>query len=738
MPPASRHSPSVLFLVLVVFLAAVLCIPAGAVLTAEDAPRFISKGYDLYDQGRYNESREAFDQAIALDAYSETSWYGRGIASFAAKDYETALQSFEHAISLSPKSERAWMKKGDVFVAMGRNDLALEAYRRAALLNPNNQEAKNKIQALIGASATVTPTSTAATSLTLKPTATVPQTAVAQQQAGGSQVTVPADLIVSIVVIIIIVGILAALWLWRDKVRSLLSSVGQAREQGKREDKENETVPAPPEKTPPGRKPPMNMILIAIVIVAIIAIAVMAVVMYSPAATGTGSQAVTSVQGQKLREYRDNTNYFTLSIPETWNVAVTDSILASDTADRGRTNVRIQPVHLSGSYRSMTAAEIANYIVGQDRQGVSQFSVNTVRASADGKVLEIGTSFVQDGVSMQRMYMIFVNTPYALVSSYETEKALFPAKEELLRTILASYSQSGPPAPAYQGTTGSSLGSLHESNLAEGVRMLLPEGWTATVLPSCSGLVAADQARGVPGVVFVNAIHQSIEPLPPGVTPEDYITTYMPQDFSRMGTTVSDVRILSYEPGDLSALGGNGGNVRAMRVSFLLNGVPCTGSFTVGTYQTGISTAVAYFWGVYSTTGMFDADAAELVQVFNSIDYSSSTVSACRNALNAAWAGARQVGDTVSRNDEQMREENLALYEDRQARNDEFLEKFSDSILDRDRVYNPATDEVYEVDPNFYTYYDTHREEYNYQDMRTLETGEWLRYTPLDGTLHIQ
>jgi hypothetical protein len=106
--------------------------------------------------------------------------------------------------------------------------------------------------------------------------------------------------------------------------------------------------------------------------------------------------------------------------------------------------------------------------------------------------------------------------------------------------------------------------------------------------------------------------------------------------------------------------------------------------------------------------------------------------------LDTAWEGANKVGDTIRRNGEQMRQENLRLYQDRQASNDEFLEKFSDSILDRDRVYNPDTGEVYEVDPNFYTYYDINRDQYNYQNMRELQPGEWLKYTPLDGNLHIQ
>jgi hypothetical protein len=312
-------------------------------------------------------------------------------------------------------------------------------------------------------------------------------------------------------------------------------------------------------------------------------------------------------------------------------------------------------------------------------------------------------------------------------------------KEEQLRAVVQSFRQFNPPAPDYssQGTGASTIGQLQPTVQSGGVSILLPSGWNTLVLPGCSGLVAADSSLPR-GVVFLNGLHQSVQPLPQGITPELYVTDYMAQDFSVGGNRVSEVKILFYEKADISALNTGGITAKSMRISYLSNGVPCTGSFTVATYQTGVSTAVAYLWGIYSTTDKFYADAPDLLRIFYSINYSSSSLSACRNMLNTAWEGANKVGDTIRRTGEQMRQENLRLYQDRQASNDEFLEKFSDSILDRDRVYNPDTGEVYEVDPNFYTYYDINRDQYNYQNMRELQPGEWLKYTPLDGNLHIQ
>ena len=440
-----------------------------------------------------------------------------------------------------------------------------------------------------------------------------------------------------------------------------------------------------------------------------------------------------------LREYRDTNNLYSLNIPEHWTVSVGDAIVAADASDSGVTKVTIQPVHLSGKYLRVSAGDIANYLIGKERRGYTQFTIDSVRASQDGKVLELTSSFTENSRKKRAVYSIFVNSPYAIMSKYETLSESMNEKEEQLRAIVQSFQQFNPPPPTYssQGNGMSTIGQLQPTVQSGGVSMLLPRGWNTLVLPGCSGVMSAD-AQMPRGVVFLNGLHQSVLPLPQGITPERYVTEYMAQDFSVGGNRVSDVKILFYENADISALNTGGITVKSMRISYLSNGVPCTGSFTVATYQTGVSTAVAYLWGIFSTTDNFYADAPDLLRIFYSIDYSSSSLSSCRNTLNTAWAGANKVGDTLRRTGEQMREENLRMYEDKQARNDEFLEKFSDSILDRDRVYNPDTGEVYEVDPNFYTYYDINRDQFNYQNMRELQPGEWLKYTPLDGNLHIQ
>lgn len=440
-----------------------------------------------------------------------------------------------------------------------------------------------------------------------------------------------------------------------------------------------------------------------------------------------------------LKEYRDANNLFSLDIPEHWTVSVADAIVALDSSDGGITKVTIRPIHLSGIYQDISAEEIANYLIGKEKTGYSGFTVDRIRASPDGKFLELTTTFSKNSVPKKAVYSVFVNSPYAILSSYETGSDAFSGKEAQLRAIVQSYRQSNPPAPTYstQSASRSTIGSLQSTTQSGGISMLVPRGWETLVLPGCSGVMTGDPQKPR-GVIFLNGLHQSIQPLPQGVTPERYVLDYMGQDFSAGGKSVSDVKILSYENTDLSALNTGGITAKAMRISYISDGVPCTGSFVVGTYQTGVSTAVAYLWGIFGATDSFGADVPDLLRIFSSIDYSSATEAACRSSLNSAWDGANKVGDSIRTAGAQSREENLRMYQEKQANNDEFLEKFSDSILDRDRVYNPDTNEVYEVDPNFYSYYDLNRDQYNYQNLRELQSGEWLQYTPLDGNLHIQ
>ena len=127
-------------------------------------------------------------------------------------------------------------------------------------------------------------------------------------------------------------------------------------------------------------------------------------------------QIPSTVNGVSLNMYNDNINYFSLSKPDNWKVNVGEFISIEDTSDNGITNVRIQPIHLSGKFRNVSAIDIANYLIGKEKQKYQSFELVRVRESEDKKIIELEISFKENGVDKKGIFTIFVNTPYAMLS----------------------------------------------------------------------------------------------------------------------------------------------------------------------------------------------------------------------------------------------------------------------------------------------------------------------------------
>lgn len=436
-----------------------------------------------------------------------------------------------------------------------------------------------------------------------------------------------------------------------------------------------------------------------------------------------------------LKDYTNRDYGFSLKVPEGWQVSCTDYISIESPAGGNGPLLRIQPVHLSGQYSSWTAADLGNRVVPQLAAGYHSFNVDAVSLSQDRNQLDLLFSALSSGGPVKGVISIFTNRPYGILTLYQAPERDFSGTEALLRDIAGSYRQETPPAPDKGTAKGSGLGPLRQVVLDGRVSMLLPEGWTGEVLPGCAGIYVHDPARPGWAVLYTSGLHQGTLMLPPGVTPEQYLTEYFTQD----AKGISQVRFLGYEPVDVSLFSGGGSdNAKAMKASFLTEGVPTTGGFIISTHQLyGLGTNIPFLLAISAPEGQYDLAAPTLVQILASVQYSEASLSACRQSLDQAWAAANRIGETIRSTGEQMRNENLQQFYNRMESQDQYLEKFSDVILDRDRVYNPETNEVYEVDPNFYQYYDLHREEWDYSQMRQLTNEEYTQYPALNpGRIH--
>ncbi len=79
-------------------------------------------------------------------------------------------------------------------------------------------------------------------------------------------------------------------------------------------------------------------------------------------------------------------------------------------------------------------------------------------------------------------------------------------------------------------------------------------------------------------------------------------------------------------------------------------------------------------------------------------------------------------------------------WEERNQVHDVLAEKWSDTILGKERLYDPDTGDVYRFDLGFREEYETNREKHRLQDLRPLAEDAydlWMQ-PPLDGEPHLQ
>ena len=78
---------------------------AGANETSVD---WFMKGFDLYNQEKFNDSLEAYNRALELDQNDFEAWNNKGIDEGLLGRYDEALKSFEMAVALNDSYAEAW------------------------------------------------------------------------------------------------------------------------------------------------------------------------------------------------------------------------------------------------------------------------------------------------------------------------------------------------------------------------------------------------------------------------------------------------------------------------------------------------------------------------------------------------------------------------------------------------------------------------------------------------------
>ena len=93
---------------------------------------WLSKGFILQAQGKYEDAVKALGNATDADPMNGLAWKVKGVLLWRElKEYDDAVNAFDKALQINPKDPLTWMNKGDALKALGRQAEADEAYAKA-------------------------------------------------------------------------------------------------------------------------------------------------------------------------------------------------------------------------------------------------------------------------------------------------------------------------------------------------------------------------------------------------------------------------------------------------------------------------------------------------------------------------------------------------------------------------------------------------------------------------------
>jgi len=109
--------------------------------TAFYAEVWDGKGLALYKLGRYNESLQAYDEAIALEFIPGQTWISKGLVFTELGKYDEAIDAFDNAFEMDSRYPTALIRKGDVLLMLDNNEEALNVYNQAIEFDPEHEGA---------------------------------------------------------------------------------------------------------------------------------------------------------------------------------------------------------------------------------------------------------------------------------------------------------------------------------------------------------------------------------------------------------------------------------------------------------------------------------------------------------------------------------------------------------------------------------------------------------------------
>ncbi len=172
---------------------------------------------------------------------------------------------------------------------------------------------------------------------------------------------------------------------------------------------------------------------------------------------------------------------------------------------------------------------------------------------------------------------------------------------------------------------------------------------------------------------------------------------------------------------------------KLIRAEFKQGGKSGEGYFHIITADLGMGFGYGMmFVGMTAPKGLLDLITPSLKKSLESYVISQEYVSACLQAQNKAAAGILKAGRILSQSSDTIME----VWENKLESEQRMSEKYSDAILGSSRLYNPQTDEVYVVTPEFYDFYQIHNTEFEKNYLQEMPNDKW-GHAPLNGAEYI-
>lgn len=187
-----------------------------------------------------------------------------------------------------------------------------------------------------------------------------------------------------------------------------------------------------------------------------------------------------------------------------------------------------------------------------------------------------------------------------------------------------------------------------------------------------------------------------------------------------------------------------GGSTELLRALFIKNGELGEGLFLITVapmlpFTGNPGGGIGYGFlvtGITTPKKEFKDLEKSLVNSVKSFWVSQNYVNNCLRQQASTYAGILKAGKTLNETSDII----MKGWEARNKTEDILSEKWSDAILGKERLYDPASGNVYECENGFYDKYNSNRDKYNMNKLELLTKDDYNLWTkiPIDGNKNIR